>query len=215
MVTSSARFGPLSDYTANYRPVLSSQRAPHRNKRANFRHQHPLQEVISGRKPQKGDRYQDILYEWSSIVKLPHLTSVLALYSVGRDDDRWMLNCKGLERKRSWYPRYYYGISLQRHNKILKILIARIRADDPLIQVWSVVYTATSCNLWSEGWVGPTTGLEDMEKWRFLTLPGPGRFLTLPSPGTSRIYRVPVESSPGRFLTLPGLELRPHCLSAP
>jgi hypothetical protein len=28
---------PSSDYTANWRPVLSSERAPHRNKTANFR----------------------------------------------------------------------------------------------------------------------------------------------------------------------------------
>jgi hypothetical protein len=32
MVTSSARLGPLSEYTTNYRPVLSSERAFHRNK---------------------------------------------------------------------------------------------------------------------------------------------------------------------------------------
>jgi hypothetical protein len=29
----------LSDYTANFRPVLSSERALHRNKTANFRQQ--------------------------------------------------------------------------------------------------------------------------------------------------------------------------------
>jgi hypothetical protein len=40
MVTGSARLGPLSDYTANCRPVLSSERAPHRNKNANFRQHH-------------------------------------------------------------------------------------------------------------------------------------------------------------------------------
>jgi hypothetical protein len=56
MVTGSARLGPLSDYTANCRPVPSSERAPHRNKTATFR-----QEVISGRKSHKGARYQDIL----------------------------------------------------------------------------------------------------------------------------------------------------------
>jgi hypothetical protein len=57
MVTGSARLGPLSDYTANCRLVLSSEKAPHRNKTANFRQQ----EVISGRKFHKGARYQDIL----------------------------------------------------------------------------------------------------------------------------------------------------------
>jgi hypothetical protein len=36
MVTGSERLGPLSDYAANCRPVLSSERAPHRNKTANF-----------------------------------------------------------------------------------------------------------------------------------------------------------------------------------
>jgi hypothetical protein len=36
----SERFGPLSDYAANYRPVLSSERAPHRSKTVNFRQQH-------------------------------------------------------------------------------------------------------------------------------------------------------------------------------
>jgi hypothetical protein len=40
MATGSARLGPLSDYTANDRPVLSSERAPHRYKTANFRQQH-------------------------------------------------------------------------------------------------------------------------------------------------------------------------------
>jgi hypothetical protein len=40
MVTGSARLGPLSDYTANCRPVFSSEKAPHRNKTANFRQQH-------------------------------------------------------------------------------------------------------------------------------------------------------------------------------
>jgi hypothetical protein len=39
-VVSSARLGPLSDYTANCRPVLSSERTPHRDKTANFRQQH-------------------------------------------------------------------------------------------------------------------------------------------------------------------------------
>jgi hypothetical protein len=64
MVTGSARLGPLSDYTSNVRPVLSSERAPHRNKTATFR-----QEVISGRKSHKGARYQDILTDLSSVVK--------------------------------------------------------------------------------------------------------------------------------------------------
>jgi hypothetical protein len=31
MVTGSVRLGPLSDYTANFRPVLSPERAPNRN----------------------------------------------------------------------------------------------------------------------------------------------------------------------------------------
>jgi hypothetical protein len=41
--------GPSRDYTANCRPVLSSERAPHRNKTASFG-----QEVISGHKSQSG-----------------------------------------------------------------------------------------------------------------------------------------------------------------
>jgi hypothetical protein len=39
MVMGSARLGPFSDCTANNRPVLSSERALHRNKTANFRQQ--------------------------------------------------------------------------------------------------------------------------------------------------------------------------------
>jgi hypothetical protein len=57
-VTGAARLEPLSDYTANCRPVFSLERAPHRNKTANFRQQ---QEVISGSKSHNGARYQDIL----------------------------------------------------------------------------------------------------------------------------------------------------------
>jgi hypothetical protein len=44
MVKGSERLEPLSDYTANCRPVLSSERASHRYKTANLRQQH------SGRK---------------------------------------------------------------------------------------------------------------------------------------------------------------------
>jgi hypothetical protein len=40
LVTGPARLGPLNDYTANCRPVLSSERAPHSNKTANFKQQH-------------------------------------------------------------------------------------------------------------------------------------------------------------------------------
>jgi hypothetical protein len=40
MFMSPLRFGPLSDYTANCRPVLLSERSSHRNKTANFRQQH-------------------------------------------------------------------------------------------------------------------------------------------------------------------------------
>jgi hypothetical protein len=36
----SERLGPLSDYTANCRPVLSSERAHHRYRTVNFRQQH-------------------------------------------------------------------------------------------------------------------------------------------------------------------------------
>jgi hypothetical protein len=49
-------FGPLSDCTANCRPVLSSERAPHGNKTAT-----PQQGVISGRKSHNGARHQYIL----------------------------------------------------------------------------------------------------------------------------------------------------------
>jgi hypothetical protein len=34
------RLAPLSDYTANCKPVLSSERAPHVKKTTNFRQQH-------------------------------------------------------------------------------------------------------------------------------------------------------------------------------
>jgi hypothetical protein len=49
MVTCSERLGPLSDCTADCRPVLSSERAPHMNKAATFK-----QEVISGHESQNG-----------------------------------------------------------------------------------------------------------------------------------------------------------------
>jgi hypothetical protein len=56
MDAGSERIGPLSDYTANWRPVLSPERAPHRYKTANFK-----QQVISGSNSHKVSRYQDIL----------------------------------------------------------------------------------------------------------------------------------------------------------
>jgi hypothetical protein len=40
IVSGSERLGLLSDYNANCRPVLSSERAPNRYKTANFRQQH-------------------------------------------------------------------------------------------------------------------------------------------------------------------------------
>jgi predicted nucleic acid-binding Zn ribbon protein len=46
IVTGSARLEPMSDCTANCRPVLSSEREPHRNQTATFRRQ------PSGRKSQ-------------------------------------------------------------------------------------------------------------------------------------------------------------------
>jgi hypothetical protein len=49
MVTGSARLRPLSDYTANFRPVLPSERAPHRYKTANFRQQHSDSSVLEYR----------------------------------------------------------------------------------------------------------------------------------------------------------------------
>jgi hypothetical protein len=62
IVTGSERLGPLSDCNANCRPVHSDERAPHRNKTANFRQQHSDRKyLISGRKSHKGTRYQDIL----------------------------------------------------------------------------------------------------------------------------------------------------------
>jgi hypothetical protein len=51
MVTGSERLGPLSDYTANCRPVLSSKRAPLRYKTANFR-QYPTGNNIWSQVPQ-------------------------------------------------------------------------------------------------------------------------------------------------------------------
>jgi hypothetical protein len=56
----SERLGSWSDYTANYRPVLWSERAPHRNKTQISGSNIP-KEVISGRKSHKTARYQDIL----------------------------------------------------------------------------------------------------------------------------------------------------------
>jgi hypothetical protein len=47
MVTGSARLGPLSDCIANCRPVLSSERAPHRDEDSNFQTEAFRQEVIS------------------------------------------------------------------------------------------------------------------------------------------------------------------------
>jgi hypothetical protein len=52
-VTGSAWHGPLSYYTANCRPVLSSERAPHRNKSANFRQQHSDRKYIWSQVPQR------------------------------------------------------------------------------------------------------------------------------------------------------------------
>jgi hypothetical protein len=49
MVSGSERFGLLSDYAANYRPVLSSERAPIRYKTATSR-----QVIIYVRKSPKG-----------------------------------------------------------------------------------------------------------------------------------------------------------------
>jgi hypothetical protein len=54
MVTGSSRLGPFSDYTANCRPVLSSERALHRNKTAKNQTATYEQEVISGHKSQSG-----------------------------------------------------------------------------------------------------------------------------------------------------------------
>jgi hypothetical protein len=61
MVSGSERLGLLSDYTANCRPVVSSERAPNRYKTAKFQAATFRQEIISGRKSHKGSRYQDIL----------------------------------------------------------------------------------------------------------------------------------------------------------
>jgi hypothetical protein len=61
MVMGSARLGPLSDYTANCRFVLLSERVPYKNKTATFR-----QEVISGCKSHKAASYQDILTDRQS-----------------------------------------------------------------------------------------------------------------------------------------------------
>jgi hypothetical protein len=48
--------GPLSDYTASCRPVLSSEKQDCKFQTATFR-----QEVIFGCKSHKGAQYQDIL----------------------------------------------------------------------------------------------------------------------------------------------------------
>jgi hypothetical protein len=48
-VTGSAQLGPMSDCSANCRRVLSSEKAPHRDKTATFR-----QEVLSGHKSMSG-----------------------------------------------------------------------------------------------------------------------------------------------------------------
>jgi hypothetical protein len=55
MVTGSERLGTLSDCSANCRPVLSSERAPHRDKTANFRQE-----------AQSGLENQDILIDLQS-----------------------------------------------------------------------------------------------------------------------------------------------------
>jgi hypothetical protein len=59
MVTDSVQLGPLSDYTANGSSLVregAPQKQDRKFQTATFR-----QEVISGRKPHKGARYQDIL----------------------------------------------------------------------------------------------------------------------------------------------------------
>jgi hypothetical protein len=42
MIMDSARLGPVSDCTANYRPARSSERAPYIKKKVNSRHQDEL-----------------------------------------------------------------------------------------------------------------------------------------------------------------------------
>jgi hypothetical protein len=74
MVTGSAQLGPLSDCTANCRPVLSSERASHRGKTATFR-----KEVISGRKSQSGLDTKTLLTDRPSVVKLGLLQKCLHL----------------------------------------------------------------------------------------------------------------------------------------
>jgi hypothetical protein len=52
MVSGSERLGPLSDYTANYGSVFSSERVPHRYRTANFRKQYPTGNNIWSQVPQ-------------------------------------------------------------------------------------------------------------------------------------------------------------------
>jgi hypothetical protein len=54
MITGFARLGPLSDCTANYRPVLSSERTQEQEQGRNLQTATFRQEVISGHKSQSG-----------------------------------------------------------------------------------------------------------------------------------------------------------------
>jgi hypothetical protein len=57
MVTGLARLGPVNDCTANYRPVLSSERVPHFNNQAIVRLKKRKEK--SSHVPQRSVRYQD------------------------------------------------------------------------------------------------------------------------------------------------------------
>jgi hypothetical protein len=61
MVMSPPRLRPLSDYTVNCRPVLSSERAPPQKQEHKFLTVTFREEVISGRKSHKVARYLDIM----------------------------------------------------------------------------------------------------------------------------------------------------------
>jgi hypothetical protein len=67
MVTGSVRLGPMSDCTSNCRPVLSSERAPHRNKTTTFRQQPSdrKQYLVGSTREGSTPRYN----YWPSVIK--------------------------------------------------------------------------------------------------------------------------------------------------
>jgi hypothetical protein len=109
----------MSDYTANCRPVLSSERAPYRHKTADFTQQHSDRKSNLVASPK---RVLDTKTYWLTVsrkVTSPHLTmySILNCHNVSRHT-KYYLGCYGSkwfsmamqrfsERSLQWYSKCY------------------------------------------------------------------------------------------------------------